>query len=97
MTDLSIDSIEARRENDIHRYSSLAPKPFSGHLQEDFTVFLDRLNQYFGSMNLTDEQKLAKFPLCLSSQAFIDNKKADDATRNDYGVLTERFKITFGS
>ena len=63
---------EAQKENDIRRYISLAPKHFSGHLQEDFPVFLDRLNLYFGSMNLTDEQNLAKFPLCFSSQAFID-------------------------
>ncbi len=47
-------------------------------------------------MNSTDEQNLAKFPLYLCLQAFINYKEADDATRNDYGLLTEWFKTTFG-
>ncbi len=103
MADLeALDRIEtelrnARQEADAHRHSSLAPAPYAGELDDDFVIFLAKLNLYFDSLHLTPEQRLEKFPLFLKSQAFEDFQGAPEGVRNTYENCTEWFKASQGS
>ncbi len=103
MADLeALDRIEtelrnARQEANAHIYSSLAPAPYAGEIDDDFVIFLAKLNLYFDSLHLTPEQRLEKFPLFLKSQAFEDFQQSPEGVRNTYDNCMEWFKASQGS
>ncbi len=88
---------EAQVDARANRFMSLAPKPFSGGLNEDYPIFLDRLSLYFTDLGLTDEQKLQKFPLYLTGNAFVEYQASTPEERADWERLKTWFTQCFGS
>ena len=48
---------------------SLTPKPFSGGLNDDYPIFLDRLSLCFTDLGLTDDTDV---PLHLTCNTFVE-------------------------
>ncbi len=77
--------------------SRLAPPTFAGNINEDFSNFLGRLNLYFDSKEMTEAQKLAKFPLYLTDSAFTQYQKCRPADRDTWDHLQAWFRAEFCS
>ena len=93
----TMDNLACQMKNAANTMGSLAPDKFTGKITEDYTIFLARLNCYFDSLELSDMQKVTRFPLFLHDVPFGHFMSAPDSDKTTWAEIQTWFKKQYGN